>query len=243
MIIEIILILGVLYCVGVAIYLQTQYRKTNIIPKTKKRHGVVTEDDIVKKRHYYPRQIQTNHTTDSKGESIEDKGITFVPESEKIEVAKVENSDLRSSQIPKERLDDAFSESQEHEREIDDVLLNFENEQDDIDTDDEDVSLDEQMQESASGVDFNSLNSAVKVTSEPQASKAQKDEAGKTFLQIENSDIYNQLTDDNPKRKQMIDSLIDRHLKEYYKKSNNNNRSELGAMPKDYEDFNMSDFV
>lgn len=243
MIIEIILILGVIYCVGVAIYLQAQYRKTNITPKTKNRHGVVTEDDIVKKRHYHPRQTQTNHTTDLKTESIEDKEITFVPESDSAEVAKVENSNPRSSQIPKERLDEVFSESQEQDREIDDVALKFEDKQEDVDHDDEDVSLDEQMQESASGVDFNSLNSAVKVTSEPRASKIQKDEAGKTFLQIENSDIYDQLTDDNPKRKQMIDSLIDRHLKEYYKKNNNDNRSELGAMPKDYEDFNMSDFV
>lgn len=109
MLVEVFLIIVVCYLVGLATYLQIECNKlTNESPQNK-RHGDVTEDDIVKKNVAPQCHCLPNATSEQKPEPIEENDTTFANEGEKAEVVETENGNKQSSQIPSEKLDEVFS--------------------------------------------------------------------------------------------------------------------------------------
>lgn len=120
--------------------------------------------------------------------------------------------------------------------------MEFEDEEaDDIDYEAEAIDVDCENGEVAQGTDFNELKKAVEVVNEPSPTEVQKDEAGETFLKIENNDVYIKIINEDSEKQKFIEALIERHINAQIQEKGG--ESKPVDKQSEFSDFDISKYV
>ena len=234
--IDMILTLGVIYCIVVATYLlftsSSQDKK-----HSNKSVDRLADQEIMKIRHYTQSHTIPVATTSPKEEPMENIEPIFAPEESKT-----------VPQIPNDKLDDAFSNTPE-DIDIDTVQLKYEEGITEDELDDEDLeSNNGQVLNYASGFRIDEFKGAIDTIKSTNATNEKRDKAGELFCDIKGSDLFEQLTKNKDSNMSKIKELMDFHLGRMDKvseKDNSNKKSKNTSpvIPKKYEDFNVFDIL
>ena len=232
--IDIILLLGVVYCVFVATYLLSESSPREV--KLKNR-GVDRLDDeqIVKIRHFTQSQTIPVATTPQKTESTDVKEPTFVPKEAKL-----------TSQVPSEKLDDLFSDTPE---DVDIIPLKYEEGITEDELDEELESNNGEARNYASGFRIDEFKDAIKTANSSDASIERRDQAGELFCKVKGSSLFEQLNKNEDVNMNKIKELMNFHLQRMDQstkrelKSPKTKRAGSVIVPEKYEDFNVFDIL
>lgn len=212
-----ILTLIFLYCIYVVYFFigdnRRKRRKKNIVGDgSNLRELNRRTDDIVGKSKFNLSHSQPEATTTSKSDKTTENPDIFVPA----------NVKQAAAEVPPEEMDEAFSETppdEENEPMDIDVSLEYEdNEPEEPEPEEEEVEGAAQAA-LASGVRFEDLGNAVRAVTQKEATtRKQKEEAGRTLLEIRQTDMFEQLVSGNPDRANIVTEFMDAHLSAFYRR-------------------------
>lgn len=168
------------------------------------------EANIMGKSTFVLRHPQPNKATESQTDKGVDKERTF-------DSGEPKQGD---AQIPKEKLDEVFSNTPEPENDPMDVDISAEYEAE------EDADLDEEAEElrqilgnnihSADGVGYDDLNEANQTALADNPSPEEQERAGAVFHKIQPTDMFEQMVSGNIEKEDKVKMLMAMHLKKYY---------------------------
>lgn len=168
-----------------------------------------------------------------------DKLDTFVPS----------NEDNPSAVVPREELEEAFSDTPPDE---DDELLDIdyllEYETDETDPSDEDEDETEELEGMAqaalaSGVQFEELGNVVRtIYNKKEVTKQQKKAAGDTLLEIRQTDMFEQLVTGKSDVREMVTSLMAASLAAFHQRKDKE-AGNTGSGRKAPETFDIHNFI
>lgn len=216
--VKLILTLILLYCIYVVYFFIGDHRRK------KRRKDIVgsgsnlTElsrrtEDIVGKSKFNLSHSLPEATTTLKTEKGTENPDIFVPS----------NDTQASAEVPPEELDEAFSDtpSDEDNEPMDiDVPLEYEDNEPEEEPEPEEEEVEGTAQAAlASGVSFEELGNAVRaVNHSEEATQKQKEEAGRTLLEMRQTDMFEQLVSGKPDRAAIVSEFMDAHLSAFYRK-------------------------
>ncbi len=241
--VKIILTLIFLYCIYVVYFFigdnRRKRRKKDIVGNGSNLTDLSRRtDDIVGKSKFNLSHSLPEATTTLKSENTTENPDIFVPSSEKQPAA----------EVPPEEMDAAFSETppdEENEPMDIDVPLEYEdNEPEEPEPEEEEVEGAAQAA-LASGVRFEELGNAVRaVNNKEETTQKQKEEAGRTLLEIRQTDMFEQLVSGKPDRANIVTEFMDAHLSAFYRRLDERNTESGGNNGKKVPaDFDIRNFA
>lgn len=216
--VKLILTLILLYCIYVVYFFigdhRRKKRKKDIVGSGSNLTELSrrTEDIVGKSKFSLSHSLPEATTTLKTKKEIENPDI-FVPSNEK----------QSSAEVPPDELDEAFSNTppeEENEPMDIDVPLEYEDSETEEDPEPEEEEVEGAAQAVlASGVRFEELGNAVRaVTHKEEATQKQKEEAGRTLLEMRQTDMFEQLVSGKPDRAAIVTEFMDAHLSAFYRK-------------------------
>ena len=168
--------------------------------------------------------------TTEKVENQSEKDSTFVPD-----------SDNHPLQVPDEELDGMFDDAPPEGETNDpmDVEVSMDYEEDEEEDTPEQVPSDT----IASGISFENMCAAVKVLNQPKGTVSEQEErqAGRTLLELQHTDVMQQIVSSEPKKNDRISELISLHLDTFRKQQGEaEEETEIGNIP---DNFGINDIV
>ena len=174
-----------------------------------------------------------------KSDNPQDNQNTFAPSKERKQTA----------ELPSDELDEAFSDTPSDENnEPMDIDCPLDYEADEPEETDEDEDETEEVEGTAqaafaSGVEFEDLGNAVRtVNRSKEATPEQKNEAGKTLLEIRRTDMFEQLVSGNPDRQKTVSELMAESLAAFHRRKDKE-AGNSGSGRKAPDNFNVRDFA
>lgn len=168
-------------------------------------------------------------TTEEVENQVE-KDSTFVPA-----------SDNHPLQVPDEELDGMFDDAPPEGETNDpmDVEVSMDYEEDE----EEDTPEQAPSNAVASGISFENMCAAVKVLNQPKGTVSEQEErqAGRTLLELQHTDVMQQIVSSEPKKTDRISELISLHLDTFRKQQGEaEEKTEIGNIP---DNFGINDIV
>lgn len=221
-------ILMLLYNMWLVFYLVTEKRQPQEkAPSEKEKPKPVEkreDNGIVGKSNFkmppkVPRTVPDTATAD-KGEAVNEEDITFADETD----------GQTSEDLTQEELAEIFSDHRGSDVRNDD------------DWDEEDM----QVEGYASGASFEDIDTAVRTVKKPTPTKEEKQQAGKVFTQIRNSELFDSITESMESVGDRVVEMIDLFLKQPQAQAAK--VAEVFApkpfkLPDSIEDFDIRDYV
>ena len=221
-------ILMLLYNMWLVFYLITERRqpREEAPPEEEKPKPVekVEDNDIVGKSNFkmppkVPRTVPDTATADE-GEAVNEEDITFADETD----------GQTSEDLTQEELAEIFSDHRGSDIRNDD------------DWDEEDM----QVEGYASGASFEDIDTAVRTVKKPTPTKEEKQQAGKVFNQIRNSELFESITESMEAVGDRVVEMMDLFLKQPQPQTVK--VAEVFApkpfkLPDSIEDFDIRDYV
>ena len=197
------------------------------------------KEDIVGKSKFDLRQSRTEATTLIQNEKRADNSNTFADESKKdtpVVTLPVETETVLSDKIMTEE------NSNEINLEIENTTPEFEPEYNDEDADEEEPE-DEDTEGVAGvsialGLDFNDLAGMVRtVETADNATSEEKEEAGRVLVEIRKTELFEQVVNDEPKKKAVVSSLMDDYFAAFHRKKREAGESDEPTVkaPKEFD--------
>ena len=148
--------------------------------------------------------------TSEKGMEVSPEHVTFDDENR--------NTASRPAQVPEEKLDETFTSIPPEE-------LEFGEDEPEEDAPDK---------QQATGISFDEIDDAVKTAKNPEASKAEREQAAKVFTEMEGTEMYDKLMAGSTELSIRIKGLIEVRLKKPKKEF---------TVPDNIDEFNIRDYV
>lgn len=148
--------------------------------------------------------------TSEKGMEVSPEHVTFDDENR--------NTASRPAQVPEEKLDETFTSIPPEE-------LEFGEDEPEEDAPDK---------QQATGISFDEIDDAVKTAKNPEASKAEREQAAKVFTELEGTEMYEKLMAGSTELSIRIKGLIEVRLKKPKKEF---------TVPDNIDEFNIRDYV
>ena len=229
-----IIIIGLVYCIGVAtFFLGTYFQKCKLTATEKPTKKIITNVDIVTTRNYNQLPSTPSTTTAVSDQEPKVSAPINVDESTKQDEVLAKKKD---AQIPNEKLDSVFSEEKVFSEPFE---VEDEEEDEDIPLENEDTNI---SNHGASGTDYNSLNIATKILNNSNVAENEKKIAGETFAKIEGTSIFHQIINGDENKRNAIASLINSHFEKNQKEQSNSNKLVANTHNK-FEQFDITDFI
>lgn len=242
---KIFIAIVILYALFVGIYFlylkAGKRRKKDIVGKGSSIHETgQLKTDIVGKSRFdlnSPKPLTAKSeplaATSPKSENLPENPDTFVSP----------NEVKPSAEVPKEELDEAFSDTPpDEDNEPMDIDYPLEYETDDEDEEIEEVEGTAQAA-LASGVGFEDLGNAVRtVNKADEATLEQKQKAGDTLLEMRRTDMFEQVVSSKPNAKKIVTDLMAESLADFHSRKD----KEAGATENEKkapDNFNIRDFA
>ena len=183
-----------------------------------------TADDIMgKSRFRMPERTPQattsapNAATKVKSEAVDEKDVTFADELKGANRPVVERD--ASRQVPDEDLDKVFEDNRAY---------------------DPDENFDEEPPQ-AGGSTFDEIDRAAKTVKDASAKETDVLQAGKVFHELEGTEFYNMFRRNNARYETRVAEMVDAYLASI-RTAPKKTRTKAAAR-KDYEDFNIRDYV
>ena len=221
-------ILMLLYNMWLVFFLVTERRQPQEKepPEEEKPKSVEKKEDngIVGKSNFkmppkVPRTVPDTATADE-GEAVNEEDITFADETD----------EQTSEDLTQEELTEIFSDHRGSDVRVDD------------DWDEEDM----QVEGYASGASFEDIDTAVRTVKKPTPTKEEKQQAGKVFTQIRNSEFFDSITENMESVGDRVVEMMELFLKQ--PQAQPIKVAEVFApkpfkLPDNIEDFDIRDYV
>lgn len=215
----------ILYALVVAVYLvwERQVKRKNNAARKKgySPFRAAPKEDIIGKSKFTLRQSKPQATTLETSEKAIENASIFVGENGQDVVqdtpVEVLQSQTGTGALP--------GQSEDNSGEIDIVIENepegeLESDEDgDIDTWESEAAEDETASGRATGIGFEELAGMVRtVETSETATEGQRKEAGRVLVEIRNTEIFEQIADDEPKKK-VVSSLMDDYFAAFHRRT------------------------
>lgn len=174
-------------------------------------------EDIIGKSSFKMEQTRTTAATAVPQAATPEKGMEVSPEHVTFDDEN-RNTASRPAQVPEEKLDETFTSIPPEE-------LEFGEDEPEEDAPDK---------QQATGISFDEIDDAVKTAKNPEASKAEREQAAKVFTDMEGTEMYEKLMAGSTELSIRIKGLIEVRLKKPKKEF---------VIPDSIEDFNIRDYV
>ena len=218
-------ILMLLYNMWLVFYLVTERRQPQEkVPPEEEKPKPVENNGIIGKSNFkmppkVPRTVPYTATADE-GEAVNEEDITFADETD----------GQTSEDLTREELAEIFSDHRGSDVRGDD------------DWDEEDM----QVEGYASGASFEDIDTAVRTVKKPTPTKEEKQQAGKVFTQIRNSELFDSITENMESVGDRVVEMMELFLKQ--PQAHPVKVAEVFApkpfrLPDSIEDFDIRDYV
>lgn len=183
-----------------------------------------SEDIIGKSKFRMPERTRTEKATcvpeaatSAKAEAVDEKDVTFADELKGIGSPAAEKDVSR--QVPNEDLDKVFEDNRTY---------------------DPDKDFDEEPPQ-AGGSTFDEIDRAAKTVKDARAEETDVLQAGKVFHELEGTEFYNMFRRNNARYETRVAEMVDAYLASI-RTAPKKTRTKAAAR-KEYEDFNIRDYV
>lgn len=173
--------------------------------------------DIIGKSRFRMEPTRTKSATAVPQAATSEKGMEVSPEHVTFDDEN-RNTASRPAQVPEEKLDETFTSIPPEE-------LEFGEDEPEEDAPDK---------QQATGISFDEIDDAVKTAKNPEASKAEREQAAKVFTEMEGTEMYEKLMAGSTELSIRIKGLIEVRLKKPKKEF---------TVPDNIDEFNIRDYV
>lgn len=173
--------------------------------------------DIIGKSNFRMETARTTAATAVPQAATPEKGMEVSPEHVTFDDEN-RNTASRPAQVPEEKLDETFTSIPPEE-------LEFGEDEPEEDAPDK---------QQATGISFDEIDDAVKTAKNPEASKAEREQAAKVFTDMEGTEMYEKLMAGSTELSIRIKGLIEVRLKKPKKEF---------TVPDNIDEFNIRDYV
>ena len=158
-----------------------------------------------------------NAATEMQSEAVDEKDVTFDDEMETAGGHTLETKPSR--QVPDEDLDEVFRDNRVH---------------------DTDGEFDEELPQ-AGGSTFDEIDRAARAVKNPKARESEVLQAGKVFHELEGTEFYDMFRRNNARYEARVSEMVETYLAST--QPTEKKQKMKAAVRKEYEDFNIRDYV
>ena len=158
-----------------------------------------------------------NAATEMQSEAVDEKDVTFDDEMETAGGHTLETKPSR--QVPDEDLDEVFRDNRVH---------------------DTDGEFDEELPQ-AGGSTFDEIDRAARAVKNPKARESEVLQAGKVFHELEGTEFYDMFRRNNARYEARVSEMVETYLAST--QPTEKKPKTKAAVRKEYEDFNIRDYV
>ena len=235
---ELLIVLMMAFNLWMVIYLTWERREDNKAEDGKGKDCGMKgmPDDIVGKSRFRMAErkpqaatMKPNAATDAQSEDVDEKDVTFADETAS------PNSRLSgarpSRQVPDEELDEVFADKR-----VSDIGAEY----------DEDGDDDGEPHE-AGGMTFEDIDLAMRTVKKPKATKEERRHAGMVFCDMKGNELFAMIEKSSEATRRKLDELMDYYLDSVSAAQANTTPvimpKKAPAVPDNFEDFNIRDYV
>ena len=215
---------------GYIIYLTWERREDNKAEGGKEKDGGKKgmPDDVVGKSRFRMAErkpqaatMKPNAATDAQSEAVDEKDVTFADET----------PERHPRQVPDEELDEVFADSR-----VSDIGAEY----------DEDEEYDSEPHE-AGGLTFEDIDLAMRTVKKPKATREERRHAGMVFCDMKGNELFAMIEKSSEATRRKLDELMDYYLDSVSaaqaKPAPAVMPKKAPAVPDNFEDFNIRDYV
>lgn len=236
--VTLLLVMMMMCNLWVLFYLTWEHRETRRADNSEdagNAHQRPPDDIMGRSKFRMPEKTETEKdiivpeaATSAKAEAVDEKDVTFADEMETADERISET--VASHQVPDEELDDVFTD----------------NRVSDIAKYDEDESHDEKPH-MAGGFTFEDIDLAVRTVKKPEATGEELRHAGKVFCDMKGNELFAMIEQSSEATRRKLGELMDFYLDSVTAVQTASvratTRKEVPAVPDNFEDFNIRDYV